>query len=283
MKNDLSLVDVRKCWWECLLSVCLLASASNGLAQTSPVGDWELYFSGAEKGVAQISFAPDFTLAGLQIHAPGKRKPSGEVDPRGVSDNGLDPRTGNNTVSTNTTLYGTSEINGTWGFDLKGRVVGVMTLTNLNYTNGISFTAKVTQGSKPRITIKAMEQPPGYSVYQGVPRAVLPDFSGDYFAIGKRGKDTYVEMTTLYPTIFPNYYLVDANGPGFAGTGFAMFTANKHVGVYYDYLEPGSTNLTDVIVVATTGTYKTNKLPIVSGTLSGTDGTANLSLKFGRR
>lgn len=260
------------------LMVCSVTPQAQG--QASPEGDWDFYFAGAQKGVAQISFDSDnFTLAGIEILMPGKPSLSGAVDLRGNSDTGRDPRTGDPIINTNTTFYGGADIHGFWGFDTKGRVVGVMTLTNLTHTNGLSFTAKVVPGT--RMTISAVASS-GHSVYRGVPRVILPDFAGDYFATGKRGKSTYVEIDTLTSTIFPNFYTVDSHGPGFDGQGFAVFSANKHVAVYYDYFRPGSTNAADLIIVATSGTYKTNKLPVVSGTISGTDGTNNISLKIGR-
>ena len=175
------------------LMVCSVTPKAQG--QASPVNDWDFYFAGAQKGVAQITFAPDYTLAGLQIHTPGKPSLSGEVDLRGNSDTGRDPRTGGPIINTNTTFYGGADIHGFWGFDTSGRVIGVMTLTNLTHTNGMSFMAKVTLGTSPRLTIGAVGSS-GRSVYRGVPRVVLPDFAGDYFATGKRGKSTYVEIET---------------------------------------------------------------------------------------
>lgn len=259
------------------LMVCSVTHQAQG--QSSPVGNWDFYFSGADKGVAQIDFFSDFTLAGINIHMAGKPRLTGEVDPRGNSDTGRDPRTGDSGINTNMTFYGTSSILGYWGFDTKGRVVGAMSLISRTYTNGLSFTAKVVPGTRMTLGVVGL---PGRSVYRGVPRVVLPDFAGDYFATGRRGRDTYVEINTLTATAFPNYYLVDSHGPGFDGQGFALFTANKHVGIYYDYFPPGSTNIDEIIIVATSGTYKTNKLPVVSGTISGTDGTNNISLKIGR-
>ena len=140
----------------------------------SPVGDWDFYFSGSERGVAQITFLGDFTLTGFEILMPGKSKSSSssaDNNPRNGPSTDLDPRTGqpNDAVSgTNTFSWGARLIDGFWGFDEKGKVVGAVTFTSSSSTNGLSFDGTVSLGQK--MTLRASDDT-GKMIFYGVPRA----------------------------------------------------------------------------------------------------------------
>ena len=247
----------------------------------SPVGDWDFYFSGDQRGVAQITFVGDFTLNGVQIHSPGKVPKVPEDNGRGFIDNPEDPR-GSNPGSTNTIFvhYGTAAITGNWGYDLKGKLVGVITLTSDKRTNGLSFRGSVVPGK--RMSLRATRFDSGaVSVYQGVPRVAVTDISGDFFLSGKKTKEFttsssfFAEVMTLTPMGPVNAYDVVEHGPGYDGGGFAILTANKHLGIYTEHFTPGTTNLD---IMAMSGTFNTTKL---SGKMGGYDGTNYLSLTIG--
>lgn len=238
----------------------------------SPVGDWDFYFSGSQKGVAQITFLGDFTLTGFEILMPGKPKSnsSGDTNPRGGPSTDLDPRTGqpnDGGASTNTFSYGGRLIDGFWGFDEKGKVVGAVTFTSSSSTNGLSFDGTVSLGTK--MTLRASDDS-GKMVYYGVPRAALPDISGDYTGTGKKGNAKLTSILSLAPSGNPNIYDVVIHGPGYDGTGVGLLTSNNRLGIYY---EIGTTNPS---IVALSGTFNTSRL---KGTVTGTDGTNNISLK----
>lgn len=238
----------------------------------SPVGDWDFSFSGSEKGVAQITFLGDNTLTGFEILAPGKPLSSGttpESNPRGGTFNDNDPRTGqpNGSSNTNKYVWGGVLIDGYWGFDEKGKVVGAVTFTSSASTNGMSFIGTVTAGT--RMTLRASDETGGM-VYRGVPRTALPDISGDYTATGKKGRSRHTGIFTLSASADPNIYDVVAHGPGYDGAGFALLTSNNKLGIYY---EIGETN---PAIVSLIGSFNATRL---KGTVSGTDGTNNFSLK----
>lgn len=238
----------------------------------SPVGDWDFSFGGSQKGVAQITFLGDNTLTGFEILTPGKPLKSGvvpDVNPRGGPSTDADPRTGGQDGSgTNTYVWGGVLIDGYWGFNEKGKIVGAVTFTSASSTNGMSFVGTVTTGT--RMTLRASDDTGGM-VYRGVPRAALADISGTYTAVGKKGRARHTGFLTLSPSGDPNIYDVETHGPGYDGTGFALLTSNNKIGVYY---EIGDTN---PVIVSMTGSFKPTKL---KGTISGTDGTNNFSLKI---
>lgn len=238
----------------------------------SPVGDWDFSFSGSEKGVAQITFMSDFTLTGFEILMPGKPRSdsSADTNPRGGSSTSVDPRTGQpaDGSGTNTFSWGGVLIDGFWGFDEKGKVVGAVTFTSSSRTNGLSFVGTVVAGI--RMTLRASDDS-GRMIYRGVPRAALPDISGDYTATGKKGRSLLTGMLSLAPTGSPNIYDVVIHGPGFEGEGIGLLTSNNKLGVYY---EIGTNNPT---IVALSGAFNPTRL---KGTVSGTDGANNISLKI---
>ena len=238
----------------------------------SPVGDWDFYFSGSEKGVAQVTFLGDFTLTGFEILMPGKPRSNSSADtnPRGGPSTGVDPRTGqpNDVSGTNTLSWGGVLIDGFWGFDEKGKVVGAVTFTSSSSTNGLSFEGTVVAGT--RMTLQASDDT-GKMIYRGVPRAALPDISGDYTATGKKGRAKLTSVISLAPSSSPNIYDVVIHGPGYDGTGIGLLTSNNKLGIYY---EIGTTNAS---IVALSGSFNTSRL---KGSVTGTDGTNNLSLKI---
>lgn len=237
----------------------------------SPVGDWDFSFTGSEKGVAQITFLGDYTLTGFEILMPGKPRKDSSADsnPRGGPSTDVDPRTGvpDGGTGTNILSWGGVLIDGFWGFDEKGKVVGVVTYTSSSSTNGMNFIGTVVAGT--RMTLRASDDSGGMT-YRGVPRVALPDISGDYTASGKKGRSRFNTIFSLTASSSPNIYDVVTHGPGYDGTGIALLTSNSKLGIYY---EIGNTN---PAIVALSGSFNSSRL---KGSVTGTDGTNNLSLK----
>jgi hypothetical protein len=236
-----------------------------------PTGDWDFSFSGAEKGVAQITFVGDFTLNGSQIFCkPIKILPD---NPRGTPFDNDDPRGGTPT-GTNSSSFGGSDIIGIWGYDSKGKVIGSMIFLSDNRTNGMSFKGSVVPGR--RFSINGANEN-GKIAFSGVPRVALPDISGTFYAAGKKGGKTHVEMLSFSPgtglNAGLNKYDLTSFGPGFVGLGHAMITSNKKMGIYYEF---GDT--TPPGIVAMSGNFNTNSF---KGSLTGTDGTNNISVRVG--
>ena len=238
----------------------------------SPVGVWDFSISGSEKGVARIRFLNDFTLAGYEILMPGKplTDSSRDTNPRGGPTSGSDPRTGQpeGGSGTNTFLYGGAGVDGFWGFDEKGKVVGAVTSTSEISTNGMSFVGTVAQGA--RMTLRAYDDS-GRMMWRGVPASALPDISGDCTVTGKKGPSLLTGILSLSPTGIPNYYDVVIHGPGYDGTGKALLTSNNKLGIVYQI----GTNYSSISALS--GTFNPTRL---KGTVTGTDGTNNISLKI---
>jgi len=256
------------------------ASHTHAAPFDSPVGDWEFYFGGKEKGVAHITFLPSLVVTGLCIYSPAHpKKPS--VDPRNSSFDPEDPRGG--TVNTNVTTfhYGGAIISGSWGFSSKGRPIGALTLLSSGSTNGMSFSGTVVPGR--RMSFSATRD--GLkSVFHGVPRAALPDISTNYFLTGKKGNEFFTEILAvssdpvalMFLPASPNLYYLTKTGPGYMGDGFVMLTANKRMGIYTEHFAPGTTN---TVITALSGTFNTTKL---SGKLAGYSDNNVFSLKIGK-
>lgn len=247
----------------------------------SPVGNWDFYFSGDQKGVAQINFYPDFTVDGIEISSPGRltKKPSN--NPRSEVDDRDDPRSASDPNLAYEFITGSSIITGSWGYDTQGRVIGALVLTSANATNGWSFTgvAKGVSGPKPRMTITTYHNTSiGLrSVLRGVLRSSLPSIGGTGgFAesgtmVNRINLSTqgYSRILTMAPSGAQNIYNVLEAGPGYDGSGIAIVTGNKRIGIYTEHYKPGTTNLQIVVV---SGTFNTNKL---TGSLKGYDGDKN--------
>ena len=238
----------------------------------SPEGDWDFSFTGSTKGVAQITFLNDFTVSGIEILMPKKAMPIGASvnnNPRGGSTSGVDPRTGQPEDRQFLYAWGGRFIDGFWGYDEKGKVVGAVTFTSNSGTNGMSFVGTVVQGT--RMTLRASDAT-GKMIYRGVPRVVLPDISGDYSAVGKKGRSQLTGLYSFTPSGDPNIYDVVIRGPGYTTSGIGLLTSTKQLGIYYEI-----TNSGPPIVIAVSGAFNSSKL---KGTVTGTDGTNNISLKI---
>ena len=135
--------------------LCGWLAGASGLSSASlppsPVGvTWDCVLSSArQQGLAYLTFGDDFSFTGYELRSVALSAPS--TDPRG---GGIDSRGGSNTISAPlpTQFFGATSINGPWGFDAAGRVIGsfveVATTTNTTLPN--SFVGKVTQTSQTR-------------------------------------------------------------------------------------------------------------------------------------
>jgi len=283
--------------WLLMAAASALALLLGGFANQTqaalfdPAGDWDFYLSGGQKGVAHITFLANNTLSGIVINRPGKVPFVPEVNERGASFDRNDPR-GAGTSNYVFLEWGGQVINGVWGYDSNGKILGAFTLTSNQHTNGATIRGSGKTGKHMTLRV-TRDYARGTVTYNGVPRVVLPDISGTYFLSGNKTKvftrdgQPFTEIMTLtasgsspYPSGTPNYYDVVKFGPGYISfDGFAILTANKQLGIFSAHQSPGSfTNLDGVILTSLSGEFKTNKL---SGKVGGYDGTNFLSLKVG--
>src|SRR2546422_878152 len=129
-------------------------------AQVSPVGDWDFTVGGAARGIARVTFNADGTIDG-EIHVQTlKKAPGSGVDPRGQTELGRDfepPPV----APPFTNIFGSANIDGRWGFDAGGHVLGFLnegsiliseSTTNAS-TNSVSFRGVVRGGGSPRMTL----------------------------------------------------------------------------------------------------------------------------------
>src|SRR5215207_1946377 len=118
-----------------LFGVAVTLTAQSG----SPVGSWDIIMRGDQKGVAQITFANDFTLSGREVVTVNPN-PKPNSDPRsgvtgGTRVNGASSTNG----VTNVFFYGSTDLSGVWGFDAAGRIVGIIIEGEGDLINGVSI------------------------------------------------------------------------------------------------------------------------------------------------
>ena len=227
-------------------AACLLGSlAPVARAQNSPVGPtWDVVLSEGQHGVARITFLNDGTLVGSEVfayHAHNPPDPS-DIDPRGVGSGGRNPEV-SSTGTTN--LFGYADIEGTWTYDNKGKVVGAWAELSRNRTNGISFKATVKPGVRITMSGTRYEGPPydlpgGHHVsYRGIPLTNLVSLTGQaMYGVGHRKGIAVTETFTLQPATGtdagPNNYTATlAFGPGYTYTDSIIYVSGlKYIAFY---------------------------------------------------
>jgi len=226
----------------------LLLGSSATRAQVSyppPVGDWDLVYSGKQKGLAVLTFNLDGTLTGYEIVRPVPAKTSSsDVDlrhPGGEADRGGGTGTSTNGGSTNiianTNILGSSVLTGVWNYDSAGKVIGLINQISqtlgpvpVDVTNVVSFRAGVVPGS--RITISTYGSG-GKNILRGKPVSDLGNLGGDFYAAGKRDGLTFFEFADLLPDPgLLNRYDFSGIGPGYTFTGGALVSRTKQIAVF---------------------------------------------------
>jgi hypothetical protein len=248
----------------------------------SPVGTlWDAVVTGSgQRGIAFLTFAEGGDLSGYQLLAPlPSTKPS--YDPRTpFGDVGRQTVTGGGGTN-KTYLYGISPVEGSWGFDEKGRLIGGYVLrqagyeTNTSLQTGVSFAGKVVPGK--RLTLVAYT-PMGKWNFSAISYRTMPDLSGNWYVTRKYSGQTFYESMPLtrdfgdlaeqfpdlatYPGI---YYTGNADsdnygrGPGYGFGGFTLLSSQKKIGYSFNSWTLGSSN--SVVTVSTN--YTPEGLPIL--------------------
>jgi hypothetical protein len=249
---------------------------------------WDLTLSGQGRGVAQIMFNANGTLVGYAQLETLKKAGGGavDIDDRGSTpdDRGGGSSTNSSSSSTVTNLSGPFGISGAWGFDPSTqRIIGfmdeggyVVTAISTNaVTNSVTFRGVVRGGTRPRMTLHGIS-PLGRQVLQGVPLQALPNISGPYAAVGRRGEKPVVEFFTLTATGANNYSVVGSS-PGYTYTGNAILSARRKLSISTEADGTNGVNFTVIV-----GGFNTNYLNTSRslGTLKGSDSHGPVSLRI---
>jgi PKD repeat protein len=118
-------------------------------AKNSPLGDWEVKISGADKGVEFLTFEDDFSASGFGIRLK---------------------------------TFGLDDVSGTWGFDAKGRLTGSFIEqlgSATNWTGTLAGTAKSLKSLSASVTTTTV----GVFRWKGVPATTSPDLSGTWTGV----------------------------------------------------------------------------------------------------
>jgi hypothetical protein len=206
------------------VAAALFGTAITIVAQSSPVGDWDVVLSGNQKGVAQITFNADFTITGTEVITT-RPDPAPDDNPRqGLP--GRDEDTNGDTNTVLTVFFGSSPLVGTWAYSGSG-IVGLLTEGDETLMNGISIQGK---RSGNRLTLVGTHE--GRKIhYQGIPLMTQSNIMGTFFVKGKKDGEPYVEILNLTPDVTENRYLVSGQGPGYDLMGFALLSGQKKLAI----------------------------------------------------
>lgn len=271
--KKLTITTARK--WMATAALVLVGMGGETLvqAQITPDGTWDFVISGSQRGLAQITFRPDFTLEGVEIITFKQSSGTVEDDPRGNGSRG-DVGTGTSASGSSTNFYGMGSLTGSWTFDNRQKVIGFISLMDgTNTAGGISFTAVVKTN---RITLKGVSN--GKSItYKGVPLNALPDISGEYYAQGKSAGAPFNEVLTLAPSGDPNTYEATGAGPAYEYIGLVMVSAQKQM-AFVSLIDYGNDN---VRLRSVAGSYNPTKIiASMSGVIETSTSVSNATVKL---
>jgi hypothetical protein len=291
-------------------------------ASGSPVGTWDVVISGSRQGLAVMQFSdggtPDtrtFTI--YEIIVPKKPSSSSSSDDSRNA-TGDDSRSGTSSgsstpsVITFTNLFGEeSVLNGKWGFDVNGKIIGsygealaevctpetftvtsqtnfpdgsigfttnTITITNcVGITNGVDFTG--TAVSNKSLTLKghAFSRP---VVFSGLPVITLTNIAGSYNGARVAGGLSSFEFLALSVSSFggvPNLFDVHGASGGYSYTalgGHALLSRRGKI-AFAIPLDPDGN-----ILRATVGGFNLRSLRFSTTGVEQPDGQINQFIKF---
>ena len=177
-------------------------------ARNSPLGDWEVRISGADKGVGFLTFEDDFSASGYEI----RLKP-----------------------------FGLDDVSGTWGFGAKGVITGSLveqTGTTTNWNGTLAGKATSLKSLSASVTTTNA----GIFKWKGVPATTFPDLSGTWTGVVTIVKSpTSVSYAVRTNATDSAVFDVTASGNTNAVIGQLIATSRN---VVYGYVTTGGTNIT---------------------------------------
>jgi hypothetical protein len=222
---------------------------------------WDVVLSGSQKGVAQITFNPDFTIDGVEVITT-KPRPSINTDPNerpGIPGGQRVTGAVTNGSTTNIFFYGTSPLAGMWSLDNSGLIIGILLEGDESSTNGISFRGRI-RGNR----LNLVGHHEGRKIhYRGIPLVPLTDISGNFYSFGEKNGAPYMEFFNLAPDALQNQYIVTGTGPAYEFMGVALLSGQNNLAI--TSIQSIGTN---GVLSAISGSYNISK---GRGSLSGVD------------
>lgn len=272
----------------------LLPAAVQAQTPPSPVGDWDLVYSGRQRGLAVLSFQSDFTFTGYEIlrpTPPPTPKPADpDPNPRPTSGRVGDSITtgGSGGATTVTNLLGSAPISGTWGYDVRGKLIGILNQLSLTVktlevvttniidnvpvystnlvdtlvteTNAVSFRGTVVPGKRMTLALSGQN---GNNSLAGLPVIPLADQSGPFYVTGRRGTVSFVEFLDVTPDpLMLNRYNYTGTGAGYTFQGRMLVSRQGRIAI------TAFTNDEEPVLTVYTGQYDRTRR---RGELRGTD------------
>lgn len=175
----------------------LLAPAALSAAAPSPVGTWEIALSGAEQGLAFVTFEDDRDLTGY-----------------GISDDSP----------------GLFTLAGTWEIDEKGK----LTASYLRVAAGQTVTGTLSARLSGRRITGKIDAENGNFSFKARPQGTPLNLSGDWDGIAIQGGTAVPQSYTIVPASLPGVFDIGGSGlspveGAFAITGTAVVHSNGKV------------------------------------------------------
>ncbi len=238
----------------------LLLTAQAVLAQTSPVGSWDVVLGGRyQRGLAQVSFQPDGTLNGVAVFTIQ----------------------GNHLFHTNGSyiyrhILGSAAVQGEWAQAGPNRITGFLNLigsgATAGETNGFSLSGVV---RPTRLNLLA-HGPAGKVTLRGLPltETNLSNLPGTNYVGRAQLRRVPFPLTEIFaPTeVAPNLYSVDGGGPGYDFHGTLLISRQRQAALYQER----TAVVTGSDLAAFAGPFNFLRR---TGTLKGSDG-ANLNMRY---
>jgi len=158
-----------------LLAGCVLAGAFAGVAQVqpaSPVGNWDFVVSGAEQGVAFLTFNADNSIGGWEVIT---FRPNNNVSTSEIGRNG--GVSSNAAPTVDFFFFGYTPVTGNWNFATSGQIVGFVAEGDATGVFGSQFSFHGRTRPGKSLVLNAIESPgPSdldhrirHTVWSGVP------------------------------------------------------------------------------------------------------------------
>jgi len=237
------------------VSLVLLATlASHSWAaplSPSPVGNWDCISSGGgQNGITFLKFTTNtadvpgtYTLSGEELFASTYKSPAPFLVGRGSSGGrgGVETNTVASGTTNNFIVHGFFPVDGVWGYDVKGNIIGYLYFvgyvvgTGEPKTNAVSFNGKVS-GKAPNQRLSLVSSTSfGKVTYTGMTMIPVTNasgyFNGPWYGIKKQNNQFFQEFFTLSndDPDFPNTYTISGGGPAYTSAGTCMISRQNKI------------------------------------------------------
>ncbi len=238
----------------------LLPTAHAALAQTSPVGSWDIVLGGRyQRGLAQINFQPDGTINGVAVFT--------------IQGNHLSHTNGSYVYRH---ILGSALAQGEWAQNGPNRITGYLNLIGTGATTGETNGFSLSGVAQPTRLNLLAHGPAGKVSLRGLP-LIGTNFSNlpgtNYVGRAQLRRVPFPLIEIFTPTeVAPNHYAIAGGGPGYEFQGTLLVSRQRQAALYQER----TAVVTGSDLAAFAGPFNFLRR---TGTLKGCDGL-NLNMRY---